>query len=140
MLRREDQRGFTLVELSVAMTLMLLVSGALLAALESGTTAERHASTRIDDEQSVRVVLAQFTHDVRNASSLPWIAPGTSDHQVDLEVAGQHIRWWYDAAGHILHRQIDSGGGAYSAGIADRTWTICACPSSPGARPASGAA
>jgi len=102
-LRREDQRGFTLVELSVAMTIMLLVAGALLAALESGTRAERRASTRIDDEQSVRVALAELTHDVRNATAL--LPDATNTNSIDLAVPGpQEVRWWYDAAGHVLQR------------------------------------
>ena len=103
MLRTEDERGFTLVELAVAMSIMLLVAGALLAALESGTTAERHASTRIDDQQAVSLTLAQLTHDVRNASDL---GAATNPDQVDLMFAnGGEVRWWYDSTGHTLWRQ-----------------------------------
>jgi prepilin-type N-terminal cleavage/methylation domain-containing protein len=69
-LRRVDERGFTLVELAVAMSIMLLVAGALLAALESGTNAEHHASNRVDSEQSASLVLTQFARDVRNATSV----------------------------------------------------------------------
>ena len=104
--RREDQRGFTLVELTVAMTIMLLVSGALLAALDSGTKAERRASTRIDDEQTVRVALAQLTHDVRNANAL---LPATNPDQIELGYAdGAIVRWWYDPVGRILRREVPS--------------------------------
>jgi prepilin-type N-terminal cleavage/methylation domain-containing protein len=103
-LRRADPRGFTLVELSVAMTLMLLVTGALLAALESGTRAERHASSRIDSEQSVRLVLAQLTRDVGDASAL---LDASNANQIDLGFAGGgEVRWWYDVGGHTLRRQI----------------------------------
>ena len=107
MLRRDDERGFTLVELTVAMTLMLLVAGALLGALESGTRAERVASTRIDDEQSVRVVLAQLTRDVRNAQAVnnQVLLPGTTADEIDLEVDGVHVRWWYDSTAHVLTRK-----------------------------------
>jgi prepilin-type N-terminal cleavage/methylation domain-containing protein len=103
-LKRADQRGFTLVELSVAMTLMLLVTGALLAALESGTRAERHASSRIDSEQSVRLVLAQLTRDVGDANAL---LNATNANQIDLGFAGGgEVRWWYDVGGHVLRRMI----------------------------------
>lgn len=103
-LRTDDERGFTLVELAVAMSIMLLVAGALLAALESGTTAERRASTRIDDEQTVTLTLAQLTHDVRNASAL---GQATNPDQVDLLFAdGSEVRWWYDGNGHTLWRQV----------------------------------
>jgi prepilin-type N-terminal cleavage/methylation domain-containing protein len=109
-LKRDDQRGFTLIELSVAMTLMLLVTGALLAALESGTRAERHASSRIDSEQSVRLVLAQLTRDVGDASAL---LPGINVNQIDMEINGAHVWWWYDSTGHRLDRWTGVGGANY---------------------------
>jgi prepilin-type N-terminal cleavage/methylation domain-containing protein len=102
-----DERGFTLVELGVAMSIMLLVAGALLGALESGTNAERRASTRIDDEQSVRLALTQFTRDVRNATAL---IPGTNNpNQIDLSDGSAHISWSYDAASHVLVRNTYQG-------------------------------
>jgi prepilin-type N-terminal cleavage/methylation domain-containing protein len=106
---RADQRGFTLVELAVAMSLMLLVSGAILGALESGTNAERRASTRVDDEQAVRLVLAQFTRDVRNATSVG----GTSlpSLEVDLGYAnGDAVAWTYDPSAHVLQRWLTPNG------------------------------
>jgi len=92
------EHGFTLVELLVAMTVLMLVVGALLGALVSGLRTERRASTRIDDEQTVRLVLAQLTHDVRGAGG---ILPGTAATlpiQLDLELGSQHIRWTYAVA------------------------------------------
>jgi prepilin-type N-terminal cleavage/methylation domain-containing protein len=107
--KRSDQRGFTLVELAVAMSLMLLVSGALLGALESGTNAERRASTRVDDEQAVRLVLAQFTRDVRNATSVG--APSLASSEVDLAYAnGDGVVWAYDPSTHVLQRQLIPNG------------------------------
>jgi prepilin-type N-terminal cleavage/methylation domain-containing protein len=84
-LRRADEEGFTLVELAVAMSILLLVAGALLAALDSGTSAEHHASNRIDSEQSANLVLAQFARDVRNASGVMRAARNTApDAQTTL--------------------------------------------------------
>jgi prepilin-type N-terminal cleavage/methylation domain-containing protein len=104
-LRTDDQKGFTLVELAVAMSIMLLVAGALLAALESGTNAEHTASTRIDDEQTVSLTLAQLSHDVRNASAL---GDQSNPNQVDLIYAnGGRIHWWFDAVGHKLWRNLE---------------------------------
>ena len=104
MLRADGEKGFTRIELGVAMSIMLLVAGALLAALESGTTAQHTASTRIDDEQTVALTLAELTHDVRNASAL---GPSTNPDQVDLMYAnGGEVRWWYDSTGGTLWRQV----------------------------------
>jgi prepilin-type N-terminal cleavage/methylation domain-containing protein len=104
---RHDERGFTLVELAVAMTIMLLVAGALLAALESGTRAEHNASTRIDEEQSVQLVLVQFTRDIRNATTL---VPDTTHSQVGNQIVMSTpdggIKWFYDKHAHVLHREL----------------------------------
>jgi prepilin-type N-terminal cleavage/methylation domain-containing protein len=109
LLRRADERGFTLVELAVAMTLMLLVSGAILGALESGTNAERRASTRVDDEQAVRLVLAQLTRDVRNATSIG--GASLPSYEVDLGYAnGDAVVWAYDPSTHVLQRQLTLNG------------------------------
>jgi len=108
---RASERGFTLVELAVAMSLMLLVSGAILGALESGTNAERRASTRVDDQQSVRLVLAQLTRDVRNASSVG-APPGNTD-ELDLGYTnGDAVVWTFDPSTHVLQRQSTPNGQA----------------------------
>jgi prepilin-type N-terminal cleavage/methylation domain-containing protein len=125
-LNRGDQRGFTLVELAVAMSLMLLVSGALLAALESGTTAERHASTRIDEEQSVRLVLAQFTRDVRNATSLAFPsapAPWPAD-EVDLTDGGVPVVWAYTPTTGVLQREIGGNPSVSLRGLTNTSGTV----------------
>lgn len=128
--KRDDQRGFTLVELSVAMTLMLLVSGAILAALESGTNAERRASTRIDDSQAVRVVLTQLARDVRNASRLsylPFDAP--SMHVVDeLDLwpptSPNPVVWTYDPAHHVLQRAVNNTPGVSISSLTNADGTV----------------
>jgi prepilin-type N-terminal cleavage/methylation domain-containing protein len=115
-----DQRGFTLVELVVSMTIMLVVAAALLAALESGMTAERRASSRIDEEQSVTLVLAQFGRDVRGAADL---GPGTAPPQdVDMtEVDGTKVRWVYDDATGRLQRFLGDTAGVSVGGLSDAT-------------------
>lgn len=130
MLSRADERGFTLVELAVAMSLMLLVSGALLAALESGTNAERRASTRIDDEQSVALVLAQFTRDVRNAA--PWSSdsPPTplfaaAADSVELHYAnGDDVVWSYTATSGVLQRTLNGNAGVSLGGLTNASGTV----------------
>ncbi len=130
MLTRGDERGFTLVELGVSMSILLLVAGALLFALESGTNAEHRASTRIDEEQSVRLVLAQFTRDMRNATSLQPNPPrySTKPDQIDVLQGSVHVRWWYNAAAHtLIRRTYDAGGGGHDAplnGLTNASGTV----------------
>ena len=124
MLIRRGERGFTLVELSVAMSLMLLVSGAVLAALDSGTNAEHRASTRIDDEQSVRLVLAQFTRDVRNASTLT-VNPLDPLNEVDLGYAnGDTVVWSYQTSAHVLQRESNGNAGISLGALTNSTGTV----------------
>ena len=105
MLKTHDEAGYTLVELLVAMTVMLLVSGALLGALESATVTERRASGRIDDEQSIRLGLAQFERDVRS-SQLLTADPSILGRQIDLQVGPDHVRWSYDSGASTLSRSV----------------------------------
>ena len=104
-LKGRDEAGYTLVELLVAMTVMLLVSGALVGALQSGTVTERRASGRIDDEQSIRLGLAQLERDVRS-SQLLTADPSTLGRQLDLQVGPEHVRWSYDAGASTLSRSV----------------------------------
>ena len=105
MLKAHDEAGYTLVELLVAMTVMLLVSGALLGALESATVTERRASGRIDDEQAVRLGLSQLERDVRS-SELLTADPSTLGSQLDLQVGPDHVRWTYDPHASTLSRSV----------------------------------
>ncbi|GAC1320634.1 MAG: hypothetical protein NVSMB12_20440 [Acidimicrobiales bacterium] len=105
-----DEGGFTLVELLVTMTVFLLVSGALLSAMESGMRTERRASGRIDDEQTVRLALAQLGRDVRNADALTPSALATLPDELDLVNGPNQISWRYDPSAGALTRAVTSGG------------------------------
>ena len=73
MMRRE--RGFSMVELMVAMTITLIVSGAIYGLLTSGSTAFRREPELADRQQNIRVAMDLITRDVYNAgASLPTFA------------------------------------------------------------------
>jgi prepilin-type N-terminal cleavage/methylation domain-containing protein len=112
--RDEDQAGFTLIELVVVTTLLLLVLGSILGVLDSLTSAQATTSTRIDDEQAARLTLAQFSHDVRSAASVvaPSVSPAyaTTVDVILNDVAHTEIRWVYDPAASTLTRNIVTGG------------------------------
>lgn len=109
-----DEAGFSLVELLVGMTIMMLVVGALLSAMESLTRAERTTSTRIDDEQAARLTLARFTHDVHGvASVLPQATLTDYASTVDLLLTdGTHVQWAYSASAHTVIRYLVAGDGS----------------------------
>ncbi len=113
MLSDRGEHGFTLVELMVTMTIMMLVTGALLGALESGTTAEGRASARIDAQQSARLVLDQFSKDVRNATAVS----AASANEIDLVEPSGPVSWVFDPAGTQLTRYLGISPG-WTAGVA----------------------
>jgi type II secretory pathway pseudopilin PulG len=150
-LTRADERGFTLAELAVAMSLLMLVIGALLAALESGTTAERNASARIDDEQAVQLVLSQLSRDVRNAAPQPSTLPppppppsplvyATGD-EIDLTYAdGAAVTWKYSAATGVLQRTFNGTAGVSVGGLTNADYSVFQLLASDGTELVSGAA
>ena len=70
MMRKE--RGFSMVELMVAMTITLIVSGAIYGLLTSGSTAFRREPELADRQQNIRVAMDLVSRDVYNAgASLP---------------------------------------------------------------------
>ena len=70
MMRKE--RGFSMVELMVAMTITLIVSGAIYGLLTSGSTAFRREPELADRQQNIRVAMDLISRDVYNAgASLP---------------------------------------------------------------------
>jgi prepilin-type N-terminal cleavage/methylation domain-containing protein len=112
-----DESGFTLVELVVAMSVLLLVIGALLSGLESMTRAERTTSGRIDDEQALRLTLAQLTRDGRDAEQIQ-AEPTTAAYSttMDLVVGGSHVRWAF-AAGALTRSIVADDGTARATSV-----------------------
>jgi prepilin-type N-terminal cleavage/methylation domain-containing protein len=110
MLNRRGEGGYTLIELLVAMSIMLVVLGAILAGLESGTAAESRTSNRIDEEQGVDLVLAQFARDVRSATGLE--SSTNLPDEVDLAGGtGGVVRWVYDPSAATITRYVGAAAG-----------------------------
>ena len=108
-----EQAGFTLVELVVSMTLLVLILGALLGALDSMTRTERITSTRVDDDQALRLTLAQLTRDVGDANPVqaqPSVGayPTTADLLLDGPPS-THVQWSFDAGAQTLTRFVFLG-------------------------------
>jgi prepilin-type N-terminal cleavage/methylation domain-containing protein len=63
------QSGFSMIELLIAMTVTLIVSGAIYGLLTSGATAFRREPEMADRQQSIRVAMDLITRDVFNAGA-----------------------------------------------------------------------
>ena len=64
-----QERGFSLVELMVAMTVTLIVSGAIYGLLTSGSNAFRREPELADRQQNIRVAMDLISRDVFNAGA-----------------------------------------------------------------------
>jgi prepilin-type N-terminal cleavage/methylation domain-containing protein len=119
----DDQAGFTLIELVVVTTLLLVVLGSILGMLESLTSAQATTSTRIDDAQSARLTLAQFSHDVRSAASV--VAPPVpSDYATTVDVilndsGHTEVQWVYDPVAQTLTRNVVTSGQPSATSVLD---------------------
>jgi prepilin-type N-terminal cleavage/methylation domain-containing protein len=68
--RAADERGFTLVELLVAMVILLIVIASLASVLVSATTTQVDANNRFQAQQQTRTALAYLTRELHCASSV----------------------------------------------------------------------
>jgi len=66
---RQHERGFSLVELMIAMTVTLIVSGAIYGLLTSGSNAFRREPEVADRQQNIRVAMDLIARDVFNAGA-----------------------------------------------------------------------
>lgn len=102
-LKLEQERGTTLSEVLVVLTLVAIVATPLMIVLQSGTRTERQQSEQLDAEQQLALVADRFESDVRSGRPAADRAGGRpSDH---LAVA------WTEADGSetLVVWSIDNG-------------------------------
>jgi prepilin-type N-terminal cleavage/methylation domain-containing protein len=79
-MRSHSSRGFSLVELLVALTVTLIVSGAVYGLLAGGSTAFRREPALTDRQQNIRVAMDLISRDVLRAGfGLPQFAQAFTD-------------------------------------------------------------
>jgi Tfp pilus assembly protein PilW len=77
LLLSRDQGGFTVVELVVALSLMLIVIGSLMTAFTSGANAEHDLRLRFEAQNEARLALDKFRRELHNACGAT-VVGGTS--------------------------------------------------------------
>ncbi len=108
--RAVGERGITLLEVTIAASLVLVVIASVLSVLDSFTRAGGHLDDRSDATGSRELALGEFTHDLRAAGELQ--APLTSTDlrsrlvaEVVTETGPRTVRWDLTDAG-ILERSL----------------------------------
>ena len=110
------QEGFTIVELTLASALMLIIVAAFLQTAVSLANSDVRAQALANNAEDVRVVLNDLARDLRAANPLApadssgaRTAPSASLLRVALGAAGSaqtYLEWKYDASAKTLTRSV----------------------------------
>jgi type II secretory pathway pseudopilin PulG len=120
------QDGFTLVELSVVLTTMLVIAASLFAVLNSLTNTAGRIQALVNNQETVRFGLDRLQRDLRAANPVdPLSSSGAYRNAIQIELGPNpgtrvYIRWLYDmtptsSTYEALLRQVMSGSGANAA-------------------------
>jgi len=96
-----DERGTTVLEVTIVSALMLVVLAAFLGTLQSLTKSEQRATALVNNEQDVRFVLQSMAKDIRSANPMNVFATKTTyATQLQVETGTSTsktvVRWVYD--------------------------------------------
>jgi prepilin-type N-terminal cleavage/methylation domain-containing protein len=103
--RAHSQDGFTLVELLVSITMLLIVVGTTLTVLDTATRAQGRDQAYAQELTRAQTALARMQHDLRQAISFSLISPNQIEFQMVENGATYNIL--YDCTAS------DSSGGSY---------------------------
>jgi type II secretory pathway pseudopilin PulG len=115
--RRDDERGFTVIEVTIASSIMVIVLAMFFSTLVSLTNSEDRSQRLVSNEQNVRFELDQLAREVRAANPLVPLPNATSaaDYSNQIEVVlgptgGTQtvVRWSYDTSRELMVRQLMS--------------------------------
>jgi type II secretory pathway pseudopilin PulG len=98
---RPGEAGFTLLEVTLASAILLVVMATLFAVLQSLTDTERRTQNLVSNEQGVRFVLTQLAREIRASNPMDTFAvKATYSNQIQVELGStaprQVVRWTYD--------------------------------------------
>jgi type II secretory pathway pseudopilin PulG len=118
----DDEAGFTVVELMIAMLLTAIVMTSLSGLLTSQSKAEQRLSTLADNQEAARLALVEMQQDLRSAE--PLVALDTStDYATQVRLlhldfvtgAKTLFQWRLDVAAQELVREVLDDTGAVTA-------------------------
>jgi prepilin-type N-terminal cleavage/methylation domain-containing protein len=118
---RQDEQGFTIIELMISTAILLIVLAMVFSVLVSLTRSEDRAQRLVSNEQNVRFELDQIVREVRAANPIvPLLNAATAatyNNQIELLLGPSGgtqtvVRWTYDPVTEKMARQVMSGTGA----------------------------
>lgn len=115
---RSDERGFTITEVMVATSILLIVLVIVFGMLVSLTRNESRSQALVSNEQNVRFELDQLAREIRAANPLVPLLNATDastyDDQIEMVLGPTGgtqtvVRWTYDTNAEEMVRQVMSG-------------------------------
>ncbi len=104
------EHGFSVIELTITVALLLVVLGMLFEALGSSQRSESFARDRSTTLDALQTTMARVTKDARQAKA---IGPTSSDSRLDVQtdVNGSPATVVYQISGTTLTRSVNGGAG-----------------------------
>lgn len=106
------EHGFTLVELIITSSLLLVVLTLVLDTLVSMVHSEAYATDRLASLADMRVTLNKMTRELRQSASVSDATSNASHLEMDTYVHGTPVHVVYNATGGTLTRRVGSTAGA----------------------------
>jgi len=115
---RSDERGFTITEVMVATSILLIVLVIVFGMLVSLTRNESRSQALVGNEQNVRFEIDQLAREIRAANPLVPLLNATTaadyDNQIEMVLGPTGgtqtvVRWTYDTTAEQMVRQVMSG-------------------------------
>ena len=119
--RRRSDRGTSLIEVTIATALVVMVMGSILGVFDVFTRAERSQDESVQNRRDVRQAVAEVSRDVRAASSIV-TPPSSVGAATDLTITrttgatSEAVRFvWDDDLGQLRRERSASPGGPPTA-------------------------
>jgi prepilin-type N-terminal cleavage/methylation domain-containing protein len=106
--RSDDERGFTLIEMMIATSLLTLVIAVICSSLWTVQRNEQFSRGRTEALDSMRGSLDRMTKDLRQAYSING-TPDATTLDVNTYLNGVPTRIYYDMTGSTLIRRVNGG-------------------------------
>lgn len=107
-----EERGFTLIELMISITLMTLVIGTTLTAFGAFDTNSQRNQTQNDEQNAARIALDQLARDLRNAAAPSWDPTAKTSTQAITTAT----------ASDLVFQAVDSTGASGGSNVRHSMW------------------
>jgi type II secretory pathway pseudopilin PulG len=108
------EKGFTLIEIVIALTLFIIILGGVSAILFSGLDSWTRGEEQIDVVQNMRIGLDKMVREIREAvditssgdTYIQFTVPIVDDNSLDFTGSVKSIGYQYDSADQELERKV----------------------------------